>query len=105
MKLQIQTVPKCAVRLPSGFLAGFAVSGRWRVVEESSLLRLRPQGNSGTGLWVRDLGRRGAHLPAGGGVVGKPVCVVGDRAPVGRCGSVGKGTEPAPEVGEPVPGS
>lgn len=28
-------------------------------------------------------------------MVGKPVIAVGDRAPVGRCGSVGKGTEPS----------
>ena len=28
-------------------------------------------------------------------MVGKLVIAVGDRAPVGRCGSVGKGTEPS----------
>lgn len=54
MKLQIQTVLKCAVRLPSASsrVLRCQAGGEWW---KSLPFWAEASGNSGTGLWVRDL--------------------------------------------------
>lgn len=55
MKLQIQTAIEVCSQVAFGFLAGFAGVRQVESGGRVFLSGLRPQGNSGTGLWVRDL--------------------------------------------------